>query len=109
MSWEWPTQWQATRIDPRVVKLLHGAGYVTIGLIGLGLIPWRRAARVENPCYGRSLVWILAWIIVPAYAFYCVSMGAQSRLSKGVWTSGFVSPNLMLMAIEQLLAPLRWW
>ncbi len=125
LSWEWAQPTEEKFIDPRALKLLHGAVYVTVALLLLGLLPWRRrqtvtrvsnpcpdgTARVENPCYtdalGRRVLWIFGWIILPAYAFYCVSMGADSTLNKGVWNAGFVSPNWAVVELWQSIHPFR--
>jgi hypothetical protein len=55
------------------------------------------------------MLWILAWIVIPSYAFYCVSMGAQSTLVKGVWTPGYASPNWWLVLLGDWLRTARWW
>ena len=56
-----------------------------------------------------KLLWIAAWIVIPAYAFYCVSMGATSKLDKGVFTPGYASPNGWIVVLGAWIRSLRFW
>ena len=90
-SWEWTMPWQERFVDARALKLLHAAGEVIGVLLVAGLVLGVRRrgdrlggdmpAEAGTPA-GTPMLWILAWIVVPAYAFYCVSDGTIAGLSK---------------------------
>jgi hypothetical protein len=114
-SWEWATPQQEKWIAPRTLKLLHGAGYVTLGLLVLGLFPWRTRARLRSAVVSDSttplqlrVFWITTWIVLSAYVLYGISFGARSTLVKGVWTPGFVSPGSWFKFIGTSIAPFKW-
>jgi hypothetical protein len=110
MSWEWTQPEEEKFVDARALKLLHGAVYAMGALLVVGLIRWKRrsATEVAQPP-GRPLLWILGWIVVPAYVSYCVSMGSGSKLVKGVWTPGFASPNWWLVELSDWVRDARIW
>jgi hypothetical protein len=115
-AWEWTMPGEEHNLDPRALKLLHGS-LETIGvLLLIGLIPWRRFSRQHqstDPPAGRRLFWIAVWLMLPAYAFYCVSAQRDTQSNfisdlatsfsghnntgyaayRSGWQPAFVSPN----------------
>jgi hypothetical protein len=98
-SWEWPRAVDERLIDLRVLRLLHGAVYVLAGALALGAISLRRSNRARDPL---RLLWIMAWIAVPAYFTYCVSMARGSRMVGGIFIPSFDSPLNWFAAMGQL-------
>lgn len=96
MSWEWPRHFvdgpgpktdDQRYVPERTFKLLSSATIGLLGLMALGLIPWRRIfcparARLERmtqdravwaPFVRRRALWVGAWLVVTAFAFYANS------------------------------------
>jgi hypothetical protein len=81
LSWEYPMPSQVPAIPPRTYKTLAAATWALIGLLALGLFPWRRRRdeghkRTEASlpvAWWRALLWVGLWVVLPAYAFYCVT------------------------------------
>ncbi|HTL30445.1 MAG TPA: glycosyltransferase family 39 protein [Tepidisphaeraceae bacterium] len=78
-SWEYPPAGQVPTIPPRAYKILIAATWILIGLLALGVFPWRRGGdrrtEVRPPNeWWRGLLWVECWILLPAYAFYCVTI-----------------------------------
>lgn len=86
-SWEWPRKFDKPRIDdqadvhPRNLRLLKGASITMFGFLAIGVLPWPRRWRGDDP--GRhpraqpwwiGLLWISAWIVIPTYGTYCASV-----------------------------------
>ena len=94
-SWEWPPKSQIEIIPERTYKAFTLSGYVLLGIALVSMFPWRR--RVALPRRGEtqmmprlpnawereagtsqvsivSLFFLLAWLIIPAYAMYCKSI-----------------------------------
>jgi hypothetical protein len=113
MSWEWTQPSEEPNVDPRALKLLHGSVYAIATVLLIGLLPWRKtrdsdiATEVAMPV-GRKTLWMLGWILIPAYAFYCVSMGGKSTLQKNSWTSGYTSPTSFLADTFQWMRSTPW-
>ena len=112
LSWEWAQPSEEPFIDPRALCLLHGAVYVIAAMLAAGdgfLANARdRCSRPLSGARGNRILWLLGWIVIPAYAFYCVSTGAESTLKKGVWTPGFTSPTWWLVMLGQR-SWVIWW
>jgi 4-amino-4-deoxy-L-arabinose transferase-like glycosyltransferase len=94
-GWEWPRHFpeagpeadQEKWIAPRTLKLLKGGTISILGLLAIGLIPWRKLicpgrARVERieeeVCVRRSFIrrrplWLGVWIVVTAFTVYAVA------------------------------------
>lgn len=93
-GWEWPRLHDQPPIDPRTLRLLTTANLAMIGLLLIGLLPWRAAwawvrarremRRREIPPHPhpagpgllrwRAVAWILAWLLLPTYGFYAFSI-----------------------------------
>ena len=95
-SWEWPRYSErvgrkgekivivddAKEIDPRVVRWLKVAGLSIGGLLLVGLFPWPRrwTAFPGGAPERRSWPWpastaiVAAWVVVPTYVWYCMSV-----------------------------------
>lgn len=110
LSWEWTMPQQERFMEPRTLKMLHGATYGIAGLLAIGLVCWSvrknpRAARPSPPAkarspkalVGRPMLWVAGWIVVPTYAFYCISMAPTSLLKHDQWLPGFESPNQLMI------------
>lgn len=101
-SWEWPRQsydpddpdhrggglgnssaWslmlQGFNINPKVYVGLMTAMMAVLTACALGALPWSRRLRGETPDdqptqpWWRTTLWLAAWVVVPAYGFYCAS------------------------------------
>jgi 4-amino-4-deoxy-L-arabinose transferase-like glycosyltransferase len=72
-AWEWPSPNEIGEVDPRLLRTGEVATLVMLSLFGLGLLPWRRRAG-QPPLPWRSMLWIGAWILLPAYGLYCASI-----------------------------------
>jgi hypothetical protein len=100
-SWEWPRESYriddpSNRPDPSLrvagsemfqgynIPKMACAGLMTAVAVifvccGVGLLPWPRRWRGELPGEGppepwwRPALWLSLWMVLPAYAFYCVS------------------------------------
>jgi hypothetical protein len=98
-SWEWPRTDDARDITPRTLRLLTAGTLSIAAALALGLlpIPW---ARRLNPSPGiggwRSALWLMLWLSIPPYAFYCVSMKEH------------VGPQSWLMAARDVLRDKAW-
>lgn len=88
-SWEWTRPRDADQINPSALRWLKIAGIVILSLLALGALPWPRewtgfpTAGMSPPPNGvdapmfrwpRALAILMAWLVLPAYAFYCMSM-----------------------------------
>ncbi len=51
------------------------------------------------------MLWVVGWIVVPAYAFCCISTAPASKLSKGTYTAGFDSPTQLLVELWKMVEP----
>ncbi len=102
-GWEWPREVDQPAIPEGTRKLLKGATVLLIGLLALGLLPWRSAAWLtgrldlrpdglppgaDPPPRPRVALWLTAWVVVPLYVFYCMSMGGFE--SPASWALGTV-------------------
>ncbi|HEV8606954.1 MAG TPA: glycosyltransferase family 39 protein [Tepidisphaeraceae bacterium] len=71
---------QGRNINPRAYAGLSTAFVLTFFLAALGLLPWParfRGAKPDDPPtqpWSLSTFWLLAWMVIPAYAFYCLTM-----------------------------------
>ena len=83
LSWEWPlksTHFADLGIDPRVEHQLKGWSVGILLLMAIGAVSgryiFRRSAmEVRNAQAARwSSLWLCLWIMLPAYAMYCVSV-----------------------------------
>ncbi len=82
--------------DPALAPWQHAVRYGVLLLPLLGLFPWptRRRDRERPMEVGlRTTLWTLAWVVVPMYAFYCVSVRP------------FATPTEMLTAGWNLIPP----
>ena len=96
-GWEWPRAVDQPKIPERTRKAMKGATVALLALLILGLFPWRNAGRrlrrrfadpadaaaPDPPPRWRRGLWIGAWVAVPMYAFYCMSV--QSFYSPLYW------------------------
>lgn len=92
-GWEWPRIHEQPPIDPLVLNLLRSVTVALIVLLLLGVLPWRAAwshLRARPAWRGadtapahpsgagvvrwRTLFWILAWLALPTYAWYVMSV-----------------------------------
>ncbi len=80
-SWEWPkarAEWND--IDPQASGLLVAYVIAMGAILAFGVFPWKSQRvrplldlNVPPEPWWRSLLWIGAWLILPAYGFYCIS------------------------------------
>ncbi|MGH7178444.1 MAG: glycosyltransferase family 39 protein [Tepidisphaeraceae bacterium] len=84
-GWEWPRERDYNRVAPDTLRTLKGACVTLAIVLGLGIFPWPRrwmgwASEGEVPDPTRAWrgwrvpLWLTIWLVLPAYAFYCVSM-----------------------------------
>jgi hypothetical protein len=80
-GWELPKPSEMSQIDVRTRRLLCGSCLAIAALLALGLFPWRSRQRwttaadgVTIPLRWRPLLWIVLWIVLPAYACFIVSL-----------------------------------
>jgi hypothetical protein len=80
-SWRHPYDWTRGSIRTfcgwlRDVRYVIAADAVALLMI-VGMLPWPRRWLAHDDTAPRppwrSLLWILLWLLVPTYAFYCVS------------------------------------
>lgn len=69
-NWEWPRQRDEPFIRERTLKLLKAAGVALLAVVMLGALPWTTSRAGGSP---RSVFWLAAWVLLPAYGFYAVS------------------------------------
>ena len=97
-AWEWPRDTDVTRISIRTYRLLSSAVIAIAVLLALGLLPWRRtwnrSGRASSALHEnfrhttgefRAAFWMTAWIVLPAYGFYCVSFPYPNYVSPTQW------------------------
>jgi 4-amino-4-deoxy-L-arabinose transferase-like glycosyltransferase len=63
--------------DPELSAGLRAVRWCAIGLPIAGLFPWPSRRRKRAPARERgwrTTLWLGAWIVVPVYAFYCISV-----------------------------------
>lgn len=80
--WEWSNQKQLAKTNPRVLWWLKTSASTLGALLLLGALPWPRRWRGDGSekdpaqpiAWWRRALWILAWLVLPAYAFYCASI-----------------------------------
>jgi hypothetical protein len=98
-EWDGTTNAVAGNWNPNPRWLGHtiiAAGSVICGFIALGLLPWPKQWRSNDPAAAwRSALWLGCWIAVPAYCFfYCRSFedAASPRdwlaMIAGWWAGG---------------------
>ncbi len=80
-GWEWPAPrwWSLIPVD--VAQILAGVSLFIIVLLLLAFLPWRTlagAAKDRNTARVLPVLWLLLWVVVPAYAVYCVSFKASA-------------------------------
>jgi 4-amino-4-deoxy-L-arabinose transferase-like glycosyltransferase len=71
-NWDWPAQGDERQMHPFALKYGEWAGIILFSVIALGAIPWRTTADAGVP--RRSMLWLLAWLMLPAYGICCASM-----------------------------------
>lgn len=115
-GWEWPRKHDQPPIDPLVLNLLSSATITMIAVLLLGLLPWqagwaylrsRRSLRRADPAMAhpagagvlrwRPLFWIAAWLILPTYAWYAMSIRDATAPT-----------DLVLQAVLRDSAPVDW-
>jgi 4-amino-4-deoxy-L-arabinose transferase-like glycosyltransferase len=110
-NWEWPRAVDEPQIRERTLKLLKGAGIALGVLLLLGVFPWRNFSRLRHRdghvetvpapdsapaplvpmapiAWWRSLLWISAWLVLPAYGFYCASLKIHQspiQMLRSIW------------------------
>jgi 4-amino-4-deoxy-L-arabinose transferase-like glycosyltransferase len=98
IGWEWPGDRQIAAIPPRAFKTPRACAVGVAIVLAAGLIPWpRRWRAVEGPRLRprwRALLWVLLWIALPTYGFYCYSV------------EGFATP---LDWFNSALARMHFW
>jgi hypothetical protein len=106
-GWEGPKKSEESQVRVRTLRLLTGGFWGIVGFAALGLLPWpRRAIALVAPANQNgeaprrtiwrrlppwpvlpldalSTLWLILWIAVPTYAFYCMSM--RGYASPGDW------------------------
>jgi hypothetical protein len=92
-AWEWPTGREAQLVDRRVLQVCSTSLIVVFAIIGAGAFPWRRANLPAGPMPWRPMLWLGAWLSLPAYGIYCAS-------SQDAWP-----PWRWLWVLGQY----RWW
>jgi hypothetical protein len=137
-SWEWPIDsynpdggfnyrntsdafrlmLKGSDIPPKVYAGLASAVVLTLLIAALGLLPWPAKWRGAKPSDPPTMPWslstfyVIAWLFVPAYAFYCISMPDFARPSD--WLNS-VGENfsqrwtLLLLAIVCISALCMIW
>jgi len=129
LSWEWPKDAARPTLRPWVFQLGSGATAAMFVLFALGAMAWPARLRGADPpasnsqmhesfpvpWFHRSL-WLGAWLIVPTYAFYCVSVH-QPTSPLEWWDSGFawvgasgwvlLGEGVALAALCSFIRPLR--
>jgi hypothetical protein len=58
-------------------------------LLILGLIPWRKVRLRRMP---MLFAWLAAWLVIPAYATYCISVAQTGRRNIEGFVPNFASP-----------------
>lgn len=133
-SWEWPRSTykvdDAGQSDPSLrtagSEMFQGFNiprWICAGLMaavtiiyvccGIGLMPWSRKWRGEKPDdpppqpWWRPALWLSLWMLLPAYAFYCVScrgMGwTYSKPSEWTDTVGSLFNDYWFMVIAEMV------
>jgi hypothetical protein len=106
-NWEWPRAVDEPQIRERTLKLLEGTGIGLGALLMLGIFPWRKFARLRHRAadaaagaplapvaprapiaWWRSLLWLSAWLVLPAYGFYCASLKVHQSPVEMLRTAG---------------------
>jgi hypothetical protein len=109
-GWEGPKPSEESQVRVRTLRLLKGGFWAIVGLAALGLLPWPRRAITTLPLFefngdlpvfppkplwrrlppwpllpedAIAALWLILWIVVPTYAFYCVSI--RGYASPGDW------------------------
>jgi len=98
---------QGRNINPKVYAGLATAVILTLCIAALGLLPWPakwRGVKANDPPrqpWSLSAFWILVWMILPAYVFYCLTMSGFAQPRDWVNAIGATFSNhwaLMLVA-----------
>jgi hypothetical protein len=72
-SWEWPLPHEARSIDRRVLENCTTSALVMFAVIAVGVLPWRRPDPSAPSVPWRAMLWVTAWLVLPAYGVYCAS------------------------------------
>jgi hypothetical protein len=99
-SWEWPREVDTSRIAPRTLRLLTCGVLAIAAALALGLLPfpWSRRLRPAPALGGwRSALWLILWLILPPYGFYCVSI------------KNHVGPWSWIIATKDFFRTGPWW
>jgi hypothetical protein len=99
-SWEWPRDADLGQVAPRTLRLLTIGVLSIAAALALGLLPWPWARRMSpNPALGgwRSAMWLILWLVVPPYGFYCVSI------------RDYAGPESWFIAARALVRAGPWW
>jgi hypothetical protein len=111
VSWEWPkTQSEWNAIDPHASTLLVAFVIAMTAILAFGVFPWKSHRlrplldlNVPPEPWWRSMLWIGAWLILPAYGFYCISYAHPSP----PWDWRFIVDSVVTQRWHPPLADVR--
>ena len=81
-GWEWPRDQDIPDIQhARVVWPMRGFNLLLI-LLAAGMLPWSFRRRIDGPLpQWQIALWLLFWVVIPVYLFYCRSIPDFERPS----------------------------
>ena len=107
-GYEWPRDDYPKLIEPSLQDVPQAIVLTVAGVLAMTALPWtllrtvfrpdrqrRRDAAAPEPAW-RAWLWLGAWVVVPAYAYYCHSV------------DGFTSPRRWVWELAEATGPAVW-